>query len=235
MNDTSWHCAILNEKATVKMLWSSPSLCSLTPKTHEGLTTSHVALMCGSSAAAKLVLDTVHAAGSITRSELTLLHAAALRGQAADVLQQLINIYNAAAAQQQRMIVACSCMYYAALGGCIETMKYIFANGGSMDDKSYHGATVMAAALGGSIEAMKFVLANGGSVSDKGSDGWNVLMAAAEGGSVDAVRFTLTNGSSTRNDKDVVSRTAMMAAALLSSSSQTVAARLTRTMMAAPS
>ena len=95
--------------------------------------------MCGSPAAAKLVLDSVHAAGSITTSHgLTLLHAAALGGQPAAILQQLVQrgCSPTAADKYQH-----SAMHFAALGGCVETMKFILANGGSMTEKDVVGTT----------------------------------------------------------------------------------------------
>ena len=177
----------LHEKATVLIL------CVPTRPNHEGFVASHVALMCGSSAAAKLVLDTVYAGGSITTSKgLTLLHAAALGGQPAAVLQQLVQRGCSPTAKDAHEY---SVMHYAATGGCVDTMKFILANGGSITNKAVDGDTVMmAAAYGGSVEAMKFVLANGGNMADKRNDGGTVMMAAAYGGSVEAMKFVLANG-----------------------------------------
>ena len=162
--------------------------CFPDPQLHSGFNTFHVALMCGSAATAKLILDAVHDAGSITTSNgLTLLHAAALGGQPEHVLQQLIQRGCSPTAKDAN---GRSVMHYAALGGCVDTMKFILANGGRMSEKDSNSYTVMmAAARGGSVEAMKLVLANGGSVSDKSTSGFTVMMAAAKGGSVDAMKF----------------------------------------------
>ena len=67
-------------------------------------------------------------------------------GQPADVLQQLIQRGCSPTAKDKHR---CSVMQYAALGGCVETMKFILANGGSMDDKDSMGGTVMMAAAQG--------------------------------------------------------------------------------------
>ena len=203
----------LTEKATVQMLFlpSRP--------THEGFSTPHVALMCGSSAAAKLVLDAVlaatsatgKAAGGITTSNgLTLLHAAALGGQPAAVLQQLVLCGCSPTAKDAD---GCSVMHFAATGGSVDTLEFILTKGGRMTDKDSDGYTVMmAAAEGGSIEAMKFVLANGGRMADKRGDDYTVVMAAAYGGSVDAIKFVLANGGN-MTDKRSDGFTVMMAAA----------------------
>ena len=161
----------LHETAAVKILCFQPL------QIHDGFTTSHVALMCGS-AAAKLVLDTVHDAASIATSKgLTLLHAAALGGQPANVLQQLIQRGCTPTAKDAN---GCSVMHYAALGGCVDTMKFVIASGGKMSDNDSFGLTItMAAAYGGSVEAMKFVLANGGSIAEMDDCENTVMMAAA--------------------------------------------------------
>ena len=194
----------LHEKATVEML------CFPIRPNHEGFTTSHVALMCGSSAAAMLVLDTVHSAGSITTDKgLTLLHAAALGGQPPDFLQQLLQRGCSPTAKDAN---GCSVMHYAAISGCVETMKYILANGGNMTDISNDGETIMMiAALGGSIEAMKFVLANGGNMTNKTKDDWTLMIYAARGG-VEAMKFVLANGGN-MTDKAIDGYTVMMSAA----------------------
>ena len=151
----------LHEKATVKMLFLPSHL------THDGFTTSHVALMCGSSAAATLVLDTVNPAGSITTSKgLTLLHAAALGGQPVAVLQQLVQRGCSPRATDAK---GCSVMHCAAIGGGADTLKYILANGGSMTKDSDGYTVLMAAAEGGSVEAMTFALTNGGRIPEKQS------------------------------------------------------------------
>ena len=196
----------LDEEATVKIVCSSLSLLP-----QEGFTTSYVALMCGSSAAAKLVLDTVHAADSLTTSSgLTLLHAAALGGQPADVLQQLIRHGCSPTAKDE---YGCSVMHCAASGGCVETMKFILANDCSVSDRDVAGVTVMMyAAFGGSVEAMKFLLENGGSLTDKDFYGETIMMAAARSGSIEVIQFILANGGSA-NDKDSSGCTVMMYAA----------------------
>ena len=57
-------------------------------------------------------------------------------------------------------------MMAAALGGSIDAVEYVLANGGSMSGRDIHGWTVMMfAARGGSVETMKYVLANGGSMN----------------------------------------------------------------------
>ena len=101
----------MDETATVRLL------CLPFSPTHEGFTTSHAALMCGLPAAAKHVLDTVHAAGSITTSSgLTLLHAAALGGQPVDVMQQLVQRGCSPTAVDR---YGCSATRYAAIGGIV--------------------------------------------------------------------------------------------------------------------
>ena len=195
----------LDEKATVRML------SRFQPK-HEGFRTSHVALMCGSSTAAKLVLDTVYAADSIETSKgLTLLQAAALGGQPPEVLQALIQRGCNPTAKDAN---GCSVMHYAAVGGCVEAMKLVMANGGSMGDKDNDGWTVMmAAAQGGSVEAMKFVLVNGGDMLEKTSDGLTVMMYAAQGGSVEAMKFVFDKGFSMSEKSNSDGLTVMMYAA----------------------
>ena len=193
----------LNETATVKLQFLPHR------PTHEGFTTSHVALMRGSPAAK--LLDTMYDAGNITTSKgLTLFHAAALGGQSPHVLRQLIQRGCSPTAKDAH---GYSVMHYAALGGSVDTMAFILANGGSMTDKNSDGYTVMmAAAEGGCVEAMKFILDNGGKMNDKDKDGGTVMMAAAHGGSLEAMEFALSNGGN-MVDKRNDGGTAMMAAA----------------------
>ena len=195
----------LHEKATVKLFFLGYL------PIHEGFTTSHVALMCGSSAAAKLVLDTVYTAGSITTSNgLTLLHAAALGGQPVTVLQQLVQGGCVPTAEDAH---GCSVMHYAAVGGSVDTLKYFLTNGGNVSGKDSDGYTVMMyAAQGGSVEAMKFVLANGGNMTDKDNIGATVVMSAAYGGSIEAMKLVLANGGN-MTDKRNDGGTVMMLAA----------------------
>ena len=192
----------LHETAAVRMT------CLPYQPTHESIAPTHIAFMCGSVAAAQLVLDTVRDAGSITSTNgLTLLHAAALGGQPPDVLQQLLQ---RGCSPSSKDTSGRSVMHYAALGGCVDTMKFVLARSGSMTGVDTD--TMLAAAEGGSIEAMKFVLANGGRITDKDSYGWTVMMAAAFGGSVEAMKFVLANGGSI-TETDRVGTTVMMAAA----------------------
>ena len=198
----------LHETATVKF----PARCSLFPPlNHDGFTTSHVALMCGSAATARLVLDSVHDVGNIrTSNGLTLLHAAALGGQPVDVLQQLIQ---RGCSPTSKDANGRSVMHYAATGGSIEAMKLVVANGGSVTDKDNAARTVMmAAAEGGSIEAMKWILGNGGTVTGKDNMAYTVMMAAAGGGSVEAMKFILANGG-TMSETAIDGFDVMMAAA----------------------
>ena len=133
----------LHEKATVQLRFTRSLQTAYRP-THEGFTTAHVALLCSSPAVAKLVIDDVRDAGSIVTSNgLTLLHAAALGGQPTDILQLLVQRGCNKTAKDAREI---SVMHYAALGGCVETVKFVLANGGSMTDKTNAGGTAMMAA-----------------------------------------------------------------------------------------
>lgn len=94
------------------------------------------------------------------------------------------------------MYVYCCCIFSAANGAQLSTVKWLVKQGCSVHDRDSDGYSgIILAACGGSIELVKFFLAQGASLQERNNNGDTPLLLAAYCGHVKLLRWLLNNGS----------------------------------------